>query len=222
MPNTIRGLPDFVQARAYALGRLERELPSTLYYHSIWHTRDEVVTRADWLARQEDLNAEARLLVKTGAYYHDIGFVEGRQNHEVRSASIAGSVLPQFGYAVPQVRMIQGMILATRIPQLPHTHLEEIVADADLDVLGRDDFLARSRALRAELAAAGEYIDHKTWYTRQARFLRQHRYFTPSARRDRCSAKDENLLALYELIAGCGLSPDVPPLTPMAPTFALT
>jgi uncharacterized protein len=222
MPNTSHRSPDLLQARAYALSRLEAELPLTVCYHSIWHTRDEVAMRVDWLARQEQLDTEARLLVKTSAYYHDIGFVKGSQDHERRSAAIAATVLPHFGYSLSQIREIQGMILATRIPQSPKTLLEEIVADADLDVLGRDDFLARSKALRAELAAVGERFDDRTWYTRQARFLQQHRYFTASARRDRCPTKEENLATLRSLIDRCNITPQAPTLGLSAPLFALT
>ena len=222
MSNNISSLPDFTQARAYALSKLEHDLPSTLYYHSIWHTRDEVVPRAEWLARREGLSAEARLLVKTAAYYHDVGFVKDRENHELHSAAVAATVLPQFGYSLPQIRSIQSMILATRIPQSPRNRLEEIIADADLDVLGRDDFLGRSRALRAEMAVTGQQFDDRAWYTRQAKFLQQHRYFTPSARYDRCPSKEENLLMLLDLINECGIKPEISPMTSSVPSFALT
>jgi hypothetical protein len=36
--------------------------------------------------------------------------------------------------------------------------LEEILADADLDVLGRDDFFSRGQALRAEREALGKMV----------------------------------------------------------------
>ena len=42
--------PDFKRARQYALERLERELPPTLIYHSLAHTRDDVVPAAERLA----------------------------------------------------------------------------------------------------------------------------------------------------------------------------
>ena len=31
--------------------------------------------------------------------------------------------------------------MATKIPQKPQNHYEEVLSDADLDYLGRDDFL---------------------------------------------------------------------------------
>lgn len=40
---SMMGQPDFEQAVQYALGRLERELSLKLCYHSLEHTRDDVV-----------------------------------------------------------------------------------------------------------------------------------------------------------------------------------
>ena len=68
-----KGLPDYEGAKAYAVTRLEQDLSPLLYYHSLWHTRDEVASRSEWLAEQEGLSSEARVLVGTAAYFHDIG-----------------------------------------------------------------------------------------------------------------------------------------------------
>jgi uncharacterized protein len=98
------------------------------------------------------------MLLRTGALYYDIGFVERTADHEAVSTWIAARVLPRFGYSPEQVLIIQGIIMATRLPQSPHTLLEEILADADLDVLGRDDFFSRGQALRAEREALGKLV----------------------------------------------------------------
>lgn len=196
-------LPDYEGTKAYALRRLERELPSTLFYHSLWHTRDEVAPRAEWLAEREGLPDVSRLLVGTAAYFHDLGFVEQCHDHELCSALIAEEVLPHFGYSPVHIDVVTGMIAATRIPQSPRTLLDRILADADLDVLGRDDFFARNRSLRAESAAGGVIVPDSIWYGQQLRFLQQHRYFTATAREERNAKKRENLQALRTLISEC-------------------
>ena len=139
----------------YALSRLERELSPELTYHSLWHTAEDVLPAAQRLAALMGVSPEDARLLEIGAAYHDIGFVVRRQEHERAGAEIAAQVLPGFGFTSEQVAAVQGMILATRIPQSPRTPLEEILADADLDVLGRDDSLARSQVFRAELASYG-------------------------------------------------------------------
>ena len=70
--------PDFERAKEYALKRLEKELPPDLLYHNLEHTRDIVVPAVERLAAMEGIEGEALLLLRTAAYYHDLGFVEHR------------------------------------------------------------------------------------------------------------------------------------------------
>jgi uncharacterized protein len=193
--------PDFARARTYALARLEHELSPALCYHSVMHTRDDVVVAAERLAAQEGVAGEALLLLCTAAYFHDLGFVEQREQHELIGARVAAEALPQFGYRPDQIALIEGMILATRLPQTPYTPLERILADADLDVCGRDDFLTLNSCLRAELAAAGNATTDREWYSGQISFLRAHRYWTAAARATRDQVKRANIAALERLLA---------------------
>ncbi|HEX9372313.1 MAG TPA: HD domain-containing protein [Roseiflexaceae bacterium] len=193
--------PDFERARSYALERLERELSPMLFYHSLAHTRDEVAPATQRLAELTRVGGEALLLLRTAAYYHDIGFVERRDDHESIGARIAAAALPDFGYTPPQVDAIRGMIIATRLPQAPRTLLEQLLADADLDVLGREDFLARNQALREELAAEGIRSADAQWYADQLRFMRAHRYWTAAAQSARGALKLQNIARLAQLLA---------------------
>ncbi len=191
--------PDFERARQYALERLARELPPTMAYHSLAHTRDEVGPAVERLAALEGIAGEPLLLLRTAAVFHDIGFVERRAGHEAASARIAARVLPGFGYNPAQVRAVCGMILATEVGREPTSHLEQILADADLDVLGRADFAARSRDLRAELEAHEGPISDEEWYQKQLVLLEMHRYHTASARALREAGKQQNLAEVRAL-----------------------
>lgn len=206
MPGRCAELPDHAGAIAYALDHLIHDLSPTLFYHSVWHTRDEVVPRVEWLAKREDVSQEARSLVKIAAYFHDLGFIQQRDGHERASAQLAREVLPGFGYTPDQVEDIAGIILATQLPQNPHTLLEEIMADADLDVLGRNDFFVRNRALHAEIISGGEEISVAAWLAGQVRMLRQHHYFTATARQDRAQRKQQNLHILRDMAINLGWS----------------
>jgi uncharacterized protein len=199
-PASFGTLPDFASARSYALARLERELSPVLCYHSLTHTRDDVVVAVERLAAQEGVAGEALLLLRTAAYFHDLGFIEQRDQHEAIGARVASAALPRFGYRPDQIALIEGMIMATRLPQTPHTLLERILADADLDVCGRDDFLALNRCLRAELAATGSTTNDREWYSGQLSFMWAHRYWTASARASRDQVKRANIAALEQLL----------------------
>lgn len=194
---------DFAGARAYALARLEADLPAQFGYHSLAHTRDNVYPTALRIATLEAVGNYNLLLVQTAAYYHDLGFTESPYtslDHEVRGAHIAASVLPKYGYDKASIHTIQGMIRATKLPQQPHNLLENIMADADLSVLGQLDFLVQNRALRAELESGGLDTDDKRWLEGQYNFLNNHRYYTRSAKQLLCAQKAVNLAALRTLL----------------------
>jgi uncharacterized protein len=172
---------NYEQARQYAIDRLAGELSPLITYHSLAHTLEEVTPAADQFAALEGLAGEDLLLLRTAAVYHDTGFVEQHHAHEEGSARIAAAVLPGFGYTPEQIAVIVDIILATRLPQAPHTLLEQIMADADLSVLGQANYLLRNAALRQELAAFGQVMTDAQWYGSQLKFIRDHRYFTASA-----------------------------------------
>lgn len=194
--------PDLEGARRYALERLGRELAPMLCYHCLAHTRDDVAAAAERLADLEGLAGEDRLLLLTAAYFHDIGYVERRADHEAAGIRIAQAVLPDFGYSPGQVQAIGQLLLATQLPQTPATLAEQILADADLDVLGRADYWDRSRALRAEWEFFGLRVTDAEWYQSQLDFLRQHHYFTASARRLRQPTKQAHMARLARLLRG--------------------
>jgi len=194
------GHPDYEGANQYALGRLEQDLAPALVYHNLAHTRDDVVPAAEYLASLEGVAGEPLQLLRTAAYYHDIGFVEQYVEHEAIGVRIARKVLPRFGYSPEHIQTICGIILVTRLPQTPHTLLQEIMADADLDVLGRDDFWVKNQALRTERIAYGVITRNEEWYSGQLQFLQTHHYFTASATSLRSVRKQQHIEQLRMLI----------------------
>jgi uncharacterized protein len=193
--------PDYAAARQYALGRLERELEPRLCYHDLAHTRDDVLPAVERLARIEGLAGDELLLLRTAALYHDIGFTVGHAEHELAGVRIMAGVLPDFGYTAEQIAHISAQIMATCMPQAPRSLAAQILADADLDLLGRTDFLEGNRALRQELAAFENTLSDAAWYAEQLSFLSRHRYWTSAARQLRDAQKGRNILQLQALLA---------------------
>lgn len=190
--------PDYQAAVAYSLDRLRQELSPRLAYHNLWHTEKDVIPGCVRLAQHSGVTEEELCLLETAAAFHDLGYSESTINHEIIGVRIAAQVLPRFNFANEDIDRIIGMIMATRLPQSPRSRLEEILADADLDVFGRSDFFARNEALRQEWAAFGREVDLKPWLEGQLAFLRSHRYFTPAARMLRDEMKEKNMQMLEE------------------------
>ena len=186
----------FETAKQYALQRLETELSPGLFYHNLTHTTNDVVPATEKFAEGEGIKGESLDLLLTAAWFHDLGFIEGRTGHEAMGARIASEALTSLGFSNEQVQTVRNIIIATTLPQSPQTILEQIMADADLDVLGRDDFMLRNGNLRHELAFFGQEFTDLQWFLDQLRFLESHTYFTASARALRDAGQAKNLVEL--------------------------
>ena len=90
--------------------------------------------------------------------------------------------------------------MKTKLPQNPVTHLEEILCDADLDHLGREDFDDIGKKLYEEWLATGKHISEKEWNDIQIKFLSTHSYWTASARAKRDQLKLIHLQHLNQLV----------------------
>jgi len=189
---------DYEGAKMLALERLERELSPELTYHNLFHTRDDVLPAVQRLSAMSGIEGCEAQLLEVAAVYHDLGFVLQRQEHERIGAELTAEALPGFGFSQAQVAAIQGMIMATQLPQSPQTPLEEILADADMDVLGREDFLTRNEALRAEMATSGVSMGREQWIRSQLKVLENHRYFSAAAQSLRENRKRKNIKAMEE------------------------
>jgi HD superfamily phosphodiesterase len=176
---------------------LRENLPPHLNYHHAEHSM-HVLKNAGRIAVFEELDPGILLLLKTAALYHDIGFLKGATGHEAESARIAARELPHFGYSTEEIEMIKGMIMATAIPQKPKTLAEKILADADLEYLGTDDFKKISETLFDELKHDQPLLSRKQWIALQIEFLRSHKYHTEYCIQNRKPKKEANLLQLIK------------------------
>lgn len=164
----------------FMLDKLERELPKYLYYHNLKHTID-VGIQTELLGRGEGINDEEMLLLKTAALFHDSGQTIQTRDHEFIGTGIAKVILPRFSYSEEQIETICSIVMATKLPPRPKTLLEKIICDADLDYLGRSDFIPVSNTLYKELHEQKLIGSINDWNKLQIKFLSVHQYFTETA-----------------------------------------
>jgi len=193
-------LTQFQKLKGLILGKLEKDLPQNLFYHNIDHTID-VMGAVENIAAEENIDEKDKRLLLTAALFHDNGFFIRRDGHEAISCNIAREYLPVYSYEPGEIEIICGMIMATKIPQSPQNHLEEIICDADLDYLGRDDFFVLSDRLFIELRAEDIVKDEDEWNRQQADFIGEHRYFTETSRKLRQAKMEKHIKEIKSKIA---------------------
>lgn len=189
---------DYTAAKIFMFKMLENGLSGDLSYHGKHHTEDVLRTTAE-LCALENISKYETVLLKSACLFHDAGFITGRIEHEKRGCEIAKKYLPDFGYSPDEIKRICGMIMATKIPQSPKNNLEEIICDADLDYLGRDDFFKIGDSLFEELKHQGVIEDKQSWNEMQINFLENHSFFTSTNIKRRTAKKQEHLEYLKKI-----------------------
>jgi exopolyphosphatase/pppGpp-phosphohydrolase len=192
---------DFAGARDYIIGRMRKELNPSLTYHTIEHTLDMHRAAIRLMETEHFDDEHERLLIETAAIYHDAGMMVSYNDHETQSVLIAGEMLPTFGYSLEDIDEVAGLILVTKLPQMPATLPEQILCDADLDSLGRDDFFIQSFQLQLEWKLNGiAQTTLEEWLRFEVEFFTGHEYFTKSGRELRQEQKRKNFLEITTIL----------------------
>ena len=170
---------------------LINNLPKNYTYHTIDHIRD-VVEQSEKIAKREKVDKEVILDIKLAAWLHDVGYIWEPMRHEARGAEYATAILTEMKFPKSKISLITGMIMATKIPQSPKNHLEQIICDADLDYLGREDYEKNSNSLLEEIKS-NKVINEHDWLKIQESFLLKHSFHTQSSQKLRNKKKKQIL-----------------------------
>ena len=182
---------DFAGAEKQIATLLENKMPK-LPYHNKEHIYD-VLKSALAIAETEKLNEEGINMLRVATLFHDAGFTRSSSKHEEHGVQLAREMLPAHGFDANQIETICNMIMATHIPQTPHSKLEKILCDADLDYLGRDDFYAIGGRLLEEMKMSDVVETEREWNIMQKTFLESHRFHTDFSKANREASKRERL-----------------------------
>jgi len=179
------------RVRDYALENMPK-----LPYHNFNHAEEFVSAVRELTYHERCTYYEAFCLITAG-YLHDIVYVVGAKDNEEKSAERSRIILPKFGYSLDEVELISnGLIMATKLPSHPDTLLERIACDADLRNLSTEKFLENNDAIRRELRCDNLLA----WQEGTLKFMANHEYYTPSAKRLWTGGKMQNLAVLVNVI----------------------
>lgn len=198
--NTKLALIRYDDLEEFVLNKMETDLPESMYYHNLKHTID-VIVQVELIGRSEGISDDELLLLKTAALFHDFGFTIGYKNHEDLGIKLARGILPLYDYSPEQIQRIEELIYVTKLPPTPKDKIEEIMCDADLDYLGRVDFIPVSQMLFRELVENGKIEDDINSFNKiQINFIENHQYFTETAKSLRDVNKKKQLENIRKLV----------------------
>jgi predicted metal-dependent HD superfamily phosphohydrolase len=169
-----------------------------LIYHNLTHT-EHVVKHVVEIADHYKLTDLDFFIVQCAAWFHDIGYLQGKDQHEKAGADAVAVFLNGQGVDPSTIQAIQGCIMATQMPQNPKNLLEEIICDADLYHLGSNSFKDRNKLMRKEMSVFfNKEIDKNIWRLGTLQLLESHHYHTQYCIDRLSKKKSENLQQLKE------------------------
>ena len=187
------------KAENFVLELFESHKKETLEYHNVDHTRT-VVVRCKEIAAQYELSEKDLAVLYIAAWFHDTGhlFVEPAI-HEIKSNELMKKFFALQGIETDDiVPLIEGCILATRVPQAPKTLPEQIICDADTYHLGTKEFKTSNKKLKKEYISRKLIPADIDWNKQSLEFLELHRYFTPYCKELLEEGKQKNIERLRE------------------------
>lgn len=155
--------------------KLRNELPPVYQYHSFEHTQNMISVIPQYIEEYDLSDSEIEAL-HLAILFHDLGFTVDWKEHELRGSKMAEKAMTDKGYSAESIKLVQSLIMATKIPQTPHSDLEKLICDIDLDYLGRDDYFQRSELLFEEWLALGLIENRKDWEEKELKFLENHHF----------------------------------------------
>ncbi len=174
----------------------DNELPKTCIYHNYVHTKRVLKSTQEIIDNsEENLKDEEKLILQLGALLHDIGYVDGTEEHEARSAAMAEAFLKDQGVNDHIISEVKKVILATDMRVEPETYLEKVLRDADASHFAKDYFPEASEYLRQELKIKNikEYTPEEWTKANIEMFTIKHKYYTTYAQENWKPKKDNNL-----------------------------
>ena len=180
--------------------RLASSLDPSLTYHTKEHS-DDVTEMAIALGATDQLDEHSLLLLGIAAAYHDAGFIEHRNDHEIVSAKLAERAMEADGrFSKEDITLTRQMILDTKLqPDGPshkvRSRLSSWLIDADLANLGRSDFLTQTELLADELQVPMDLMLKES-----LTLMNRHEWLSPAGTSNLGMQKDLNKSKLITML----------------------
>jgi len=136
------------KAENYVTDLFQNANTAGLYYHSFSHTLS-IVEAANEAAKSMNLSAVETDILVLSAWFHDVGYLYTRTEHEAKSIELTKNAL-QPNY-IELIDSVTTCIAATKVGEIPESDLAAILKDVDTAFGSAYDYQYTSNSYRNEL-----------------------------------------------------------------------
>ena len=164
------------EAKQFISSLLTTELSENCVFHTIAHTLD-VVENAEIIGKYCKLDEDSLNVLRMCALFHDVGYVDAYDDHELFSAERARTYLHSKNIAPEIIDQVEVAILSTKTPQNPKDQISRILCDADLMNLTFDDYFEQIDLMRKEWEKVGKAkLNSHEFHISSLEFFQSHEY----------------------------------------------
>ena len=157
-------------AKLFISKLLTTELSENCVFHTLSHTLDVI-------GRYCKLDEHSLNILRMCALFHDVGYVDAYDDHELNSAKRAKTYLQSKNIDPEIIEQVEVAILSTKTPQNPRDRISKILCDADLMNLTFDDYFEQIDLMRKEWEKVGKAkLNSQEFYLSSLEFFQSHEY----------------------------------------------
>ncbi len=164
------------EAKEYVTTLLTHELSDKCLFHTINHTLD-VLKNAEIIGEYSKLDENELNVLRLCALFHDVGYLDAYDDHEIFSARRAKKYLLEKEIDPETIHQVEKAILSTKTPQDPKDRISRILCDADLMNMTFDDYFEQIDLMRMEWAKVGKAkLNRNEFHMKSLEFFQSHQY----------------------------------------------
>lgn len=180
-----------IKAEKKATEILQTNLSPTMTYHNYDHTKN-VVNAVRSIGQEENLDDESLEIVQLAAWFHDTGFRDTYEGHEEKSSQIAKEFLSSVNVSPDKIEKVVNCILVTQYGKTPANKLEEVLCDADMIHITKEDYELYADNLRTELSKEKkEQFTDIEWWQVNLEFVSRFKFHTTYGKEVLTAAKEK-------------------------------
>lgn len=181
--------------KQFVMQYFDEHSESHFTYHNWNHTLSVFNAAVEIAEATPEINQTQKDQLCLAAIFHDATYAAGPENHEIRSADLAGEQLSKYTLSPDFIKEVKRIILATKKEYEAKDLVEKVIRDADLAHLGKDTYIERSfQNLANEMRASiCPEMSERDWIIACIDFLDKHEYQTDYAKKNFSPTKKKNL-----------------------------
>ncbi len=187
------------ESLAIAKQKIEETSKPEISFHNWEHTQNVFKAVTEIASKTPNITSDKLELLQIAALFHDITSGVNHINHEIHSAEVAERFLKEKNLDNENINFVKELILKTKLSAKPSNIYEEIIKDADLNHLSKENYINKPF-----IDLYGEISNYRTltpnkWVTECIDFFDNNSYYTEYAINTFDPGKEKNKDRLINL-----------------------